>query len=156
GTRLVVLPHAPQQLGIGAAVPEHVVATGFDLFDDLRVVIADAAVQQDRGGQLEFVEDFKQPPIADPVAVIAPGEVARGLLAAANGIHPQPGAEREMLDVKRDIEGEPLAARPSVVLPLDDRRVGVAGMAGKFQHWSAPCWLNRDSKLSGCVSTTKA
>ncbi len=111
---------------------EHVVAAGFDLFDDLRVVIADAAVQQDRGGQLQLVEDLEQTPITDPVAVIAPGEIARRLLAAADRIHPQPGAQREMFDVERDVEGEPLAARPTVVFALDDWRIGVSAMAGEF------------------------
>ena len=57
-------------------------------------------------------------------------------------IHSQP-AEGEMLDVERDIEGEPLASRPTVVRPLDDRRIGISGMAGKFQHRDAPCWLGR-------------
>src|SRR6516162_9376134 len=137
GARLVVLPHRPQQLGVGAAVAEHVVAAGFDLFDDLRVVIADAAVQKNRGGQFELVQDFEQAPIADTVAVVAPGEIARGLLAAANRIHPQPGAEGEMLDVERDVEGEPLASRPAVVFALDDRRIAVSGVAGKFQHWGS-------------------
>src|SRR5262249_60548867 len=81
--------------------------------------------------------------IADPVAVIAPGEIARGLLAAAHRIHPQPGAEREMLDVERHIEGEPLASRPIVVFTLDDGRIGVAGMAGKFQHRGPPSPIER-------------
>src|SRR5262249_47645627 len=107
GARLVLLPHRPQQLGVSAAVAEHVIAAGFDLFHDLRVVIADAAVQKNRRGQFELVQDFEQAPIADPIAVVAPGEIARRLPAAPNRIHPQPGAEREMLDVERDIEGEP-------------------------------------------------
>ena len=38
GARLVGLPHAAHQLGIGAAVAEHVVAARFDLLDDLRIV----------------------------------------------------------------------------------------------------------------------
>src|SRR6516164_6891349 len=134
GTRLVLLPHRPQQFSVGAAVAEYVVTPGFDLFDDLRIVIADAAVQKDRSGQFELVEDLEQAPIADSVAVVAPGEIARGLLAASHRIHPEPGAEGEMLDIERDIEGEPLASRPVVVRPLDDRRIGVSGVAGKFQH----------------------
>jgi hypothetical protein len=141
GARLVMLPHAPQQLGIGTAMADHVITAGFDLFDDLRVVIADAAIQQDRGGQLQLVEDLEQAPIADPVAVIAPGEIARGLLTAADRIHPQSGAEREMLDIERDVEGEPLALRPTVVFALDDRGICVSAVAGKFQHWGAPCVL---------------
>jgi hypothetical protein len=64
-------------------------------------------------------------------------EIARRLLAAAHRIHSQP-AEGEMLDVERDIEGEPLASRPVVVFALDDRRIGVSGVAGKFQHGGTP------------------
>jgi hypothetical protein len=44
---------------------------------------------------------------------------------------PQPGAEREMLGVERDVEGEPLASRPTVLFPLDDRRIGVAVVGGE-------------------------
>ena len=110
---LVVLPHAAQQLGIGAAVADHVVAARFDLVDDLRIVVADRAVEQDGGRQLELVENLEQAPVADAVAVVAPGIVARGLLAAAHRVHADAGAEREMLDVERDVEGEPLAARPA-------------------------------------------
>ena len=36
--RFVVLPHRPQQFGIGAAMAEDVVATLLYLFDDLRVL----------------------------------------------------------------------------------------------------------------------
>jgi hypothetical protein len=135
--RLVLLPHRSQQFGVGAAVASHVVAAGFDLFHDLRVVVADAAVQKNRGKQFQLVQDLEQAPIADPVAVVAPGEIARRLLAAAHRIHSQP-AEGEMLDVERDIEGEPLASRPVVVFALDDRRIGVSGVAGKFQHGGTP------------------
>src|SRR5215470_15688203 len=134
GARLVLLPHRPQQLGVGAAVAEYVVTAGFDLFDDLGVVIADAAVEKNRSGQLELVQDLEQAPIADSVAVVAPGEIARGLLAAAHRIHPEAGAEGEMLDIERDVEGEPLASGPVVVFALDDRRIGVSGVSGKFQH----------------------
>ena len=102
--------------------------------DDVRIVVADAAVEQDGCRQLELVQDLEQAPVADPVTVVAPGEIARRLLAAADRVHAEPGAEREMLDVERDVEGEPLASGPSVVRPLDDRRIGIAGMARKCQH----------------------
>src|SRR5262245_5950390 len=135
---LVLLPHAPQQFCIGTSMAEHVVAARSDLFYDLRIVIAHAAVQQDRGGQLQLIEDFEQAPIADPIAIVAPREVARRLLTAADGIHAEPSAEREVLDVERDIEGEPLAIRPTVVFAFDDRRVGVPVVGGESQHWGAP------------------
>jgi hypothetical protein len=68
------------------------------------------------------------------VATVAPrGEIARRLLATAIGrIHAEAGAEREMLDIERDIEGEPLRSRPSVVRPLGDRRIGVWVWPGSF------------------------
>jgi hypothetical protein len=57
------------------------------LFDDLRIVIADAAVQKNRRGQFQLVQNFEQAPIPDPVAVVAPGEIARRLLAAQKLLH---------------------------------------------------------------------
>jgi hypothetical protein len=54
------------------------------LFDDLRIVIADAAVQKNRRGQFQLVQNFEQAPIPDPVAVVAPGEIARRLLRRKN------------------------------------------------------------------------
>ena len=133
--RFVMLPHWPQQLGIGAAMTENVIAARFDLFDELRVMVANTAVQENRRRQFQIVQDFEQAPISDPVAVIAPGEVACGLLAAAIGrIHPDPGAEREMFDVQRHIERQPLPVRPGVVWPVDDRRIGIARMTWKLQH----------------------
>jgi hypothetical protein len=68
GARLIVLPHSAQQLGIGAAVPEHVIAAGFDLVHDLRVVVADAAVQKDGGGSLSSsrISNSRQLPIRLP------------------------------------------------------------------------------------------
>ena len=88
GPRLVVLPHRHQKLGIGPAVAKDIVAARFDLFDELRIIVADAAVQQDRGRQFQLVEHFKQAPVPDPIAVVAPGKVSRRLLAAADRIHP--------------------------------------------------------------------
>src|SRR6185503_13203377 len=47
----------------------------------------------------------------------------------------------EMLDVEAEIDREPLAARPGVVLALGDRRIGVAvviGQANRVHHFLAP------------------
>ena len=95
-------------------------------------MIAHAAVQQDRGGQLQLVEDFEQAPIADAIAIVAPGEVARRLLTAADGIHADSRAEREVLDIERDIEGKPLATRPGVAAPehRPGRHPGAADAGG--------------------------
>src|SRR5262249_48782591 len=116
--RLVAFPERPQLLGIGAAVAAYVVAALLYLLDDVRIVMADHAVQQDGGRQLQLVQHREQAPVADAVAVVAPGIVAAGLRPAAVGrIHADPGPEREVLDVERDIEGEPLSLRPAVVRP---------------------------------------
>jgi hypothetical protein len=48
---------------------------------------ADAAVQKNRRGQFQLVQNFEPAPIPDPVAVVAPGEIARRLLAAQKLLH---------------------------------------------------------------------
>src|SRR5580704_6325768 len=128
---LIVLPHAAQQFGIGAAMAQYVVTARPDLVDDLRIVVADGAVEQDRGRQLQLVQDFEQAPISDAVAVVAPGEIARGLHPAAHRVHAEARAEGEVLDVERDVEGEPLAAGPGIFGALNDGRISITGMAGK-------------------------
>src|SRR6185503_4250260 len=80
---LVVLPHAAQYLGVSPAVTEHIIATLFDLLDDVRIFVAHRRIQQDRGRQLELVENLEEPPVADTIAVVAPGVVARGLRTRA-------------------------------------------------------------------------
>src|SRR5262249_41684548 len=140
GARLIMLPHPAQYFGIRAAVAENVIATRFDLLDDLGVVIANTTVQQDRRGQLQIVQDFEQAPISDSVAVVAPSEVSRRLLAGAvGGIHANAGAEREVFDIERHVERQPLSIGPRIVPPLDDRRIGVPRMSRKLQHSSSPC-----------------
>jgi len=47
---------------------------------------------------------------------------------------PVAGAEREMLDVEAEVDGEPLAAGPRIVRPLGDRRVGVAIVVRETEH----------------------
>src|SRR5262249_17258830 len=120
-------------------VAEHIVAALPDLCDDVRILVAHHAVEQDRGRQFELIEDFEQAPVADAVAVVAPGEVARGLRTGAIArIHSDAGAEGEMLDVERDVEREPFSLGPAVVGALHDRHEAVAGMARKLQHSSSP------------------
>jgi hypothetical protein len=57
-------------------------------FDDLGAFLdsfrADAAVQKNRRGQFQLVQNFEQALIPDLVAVVAPGEIARRPLAAQN------------------------------------------------------------------------
>ena len=90
-----------------------------------------------RRRQVELVEQFEAAPHADPVAVVAPGEGARIGRRAGHGQQMAVArAEGEMLDVEAEIDREPLAVRPGVVLALGDRRVGVAVVVGETEHWS--------------------
>jgi hypothetical protein len=61
----------------------------WNLFDDMRIGIADAAVQKNRRRQFQLVQNFEQAPIPDPVAVVAPGEIVRRLPAAQKLLFPE-------------------------------------------------------------------
>ena len=52
-------------------------------------------------------------------------------------------AKAEMLDVKRAIESQALAVRPGEVLPLGDRRIGVAIVLLQFHGRSFFTVLHR-------------
>src|SRR5262249_52825120 len=53
GAPLVVLPHAAEQFGVRASMSNHVIAACPDLLDDFRIIVADGAVEQDRGRKLQ-------------------------------------------------------------------------------------------------------
>ena len=95
--------------------------------DDLRRVVEHGGVDQMRRRQVELVEQFQAAPHADPVAVVAPGKGARIGRRVGDGEQVAlTCAESEMLDVQPEIDREPLAARPGIILALGDRRIGVA------------------------------
>ena len=99
----------------------------FSAVDDLRRVVEHRGVDQVRRRQVELVEQFEAAPHADPVAVVAPGEGARIGRRVGDGQQmPLARAEGEMLDVEAEIDREPLAARPGIILALGDRRIGIA------------------------------
>src|SRR5262245_37941727 len=133
---LVMLPERCVDLPGGAAMGDDVVAAFPDLLGEVRVLVADGAVQQDRARQLELLQQLEQPPLPDADSVIAPRVVARVLSLAMRRIGAEAGAERKMLDVACDIEGKPLAAGPAVVVPLVDVEVIVAIVPRKLQHAS--------------------
>jgi hypothetical protein len=73
-----------------------------------------------RRGQLQLVEKVEQAPDADAVAVVAPGVVAVRLrLAGLRRVVAESGAKSEPLDVGREDESEPLAARPAVIFSFN-------------------------------------
>src|SRR6185436_7586188 len=126
---LVGLPQPFQVLGVGAAVRDDLVAAGADRRHDLRRIFVQQAVGVMRRGQLELVEQLEQRPHADAVGVVAPRIVAMRLrLALLRRVVAEAGAEREPLDVGRQHEREALAARPAVVLALDQRDEIVAAV----------------------------
>src|SRR4029079_13165992 len=99
---LVVLPERAEGFRIGPPVRAHIVAATLDPLDDVGKILADQAVEQDRRGQPQLVEQAEDPPNPDAETVIAPGEVALRLRAAAlRGIGAAAGYERELLDVER-------------------------------------------------------
>ena len=78
----------------------HVIAAVFDPLDDLRSMLADQAVEQDRGRELQLVEHAEYAPDPDAKAVIAPSIVALGLRAATlRRIGAAACQKREILDV---------------------------------------------------------
>src|SRR6185295_109713 len=85
------------------------------------------------GRKRKLVEQVEQAPHPDAVAVVAPGEGARvGCRAFHRDRMAEAGAEREVLDVDAEIDGEALAVRPVVVRALGDRRIVVALVMRKF------------------------
>src|SRR5262245_34160022 len=120
---LVVLPQATQRLGIGATVAEHVVPALFDLLDDVRILLADCRIQQDRSRRLTPGAKLEEAPAADASAVVAPRVIAGGLRGGAIvRIDSLAGLKREVLDVERDVERKPVASRPRILLALRDRQ----------------------------------
>ena len=122
---LVGLPHAAMPLGIGAAVPDELVAARLQRIDDLRRVVEHRGVDQVRGRQVQFVEQLEAAPHAHAVAVVAPRKGARIGRRVGDGEQMALAcAEGEMLDVEAEIDRESLAARPGVVRAFGDRRIG--------------------------------
>src|SRR5215210_6462752 len=74
------------------------------------------------------------------MAVVAPRVVALRLArgSAERRVGSRPCAESEILDVRADIEREPLAARPVVDRTPIDHRILVARMGGQHQSTFAP------------------
>src|SRR5262249_53752900 len=103
----------------------------------------------------EFVEEVENAPDADAVAVVAPRVIALRLRCRAAGrIGAEAGAEGEVLDIVAEIDGEPLAAGPRVVLAAIDWHVVVA-VVGRQLHGArlqsgirggADCSIGRGSR----------
>ena len=73
---LVVFPHDVLPLGVGAAVPDVLVATLIEALADFGAGFQQGGIDVVRGRQLVFVQQVEIAPDADTVAVVAPGEIA--------------------------------------------------------------------------------
>jgi hypothetical protein len=91
---------------------------------DLGMVVKDHRVQVVRERAGELVEEVKDTPDADAVAVVAPRVVALRLWRRPTGrVGAEARAEGEVLDIVAEVDGEPLAAGPRVVFAAVDRHV---------------------------------
>ena len=131
--RFVVLPHRALPLRLRAAVPDDLVAPRAHPLHEVGAMRADEAAHVVRGRKLQLFEQIEEPPHADAMAVVAPRVVALRLAGGGpeRRIGSRPGAESEILDVRADIEREPLAARPVVGRTAIDHRVLVARVMGR-------------------------
>ena len=128
----IVLPKRISELGVGAAVRAYCVAPRLDTIDDVGIVLAYEAIEQDRRGKVQLVQHAEHPPNSDPQPVVAPRVVTLRLRTrgpvewiVADTCH-----KGKMFDVKTDIEGEPLAGGPVIEWPFLYRRVAIAAVAG--------------------------
>ena len=102
-------------LGIGAAVADDFIAAGAEGGDDLRAMVVQLRVQQNRDGQLQVREQVEKPPHTDAVAVLAPGPVVGvGMRNARRHRDAEPLAIGEVLHVEGDVERQSLALGPRV------------------------------------------
>ena len=137
--------HVGLALGVGIAVADDFVATLTNARGDLRHLFADRRIEQMAYRPLQFVHHIENAPDADAQAVVAPAEIANiGLRAERRRRMAEAFAKAEMLDIQRAIEGDALVVRPREVLPLGDRRIGVAIVFLQFHGGRALCFDGDD------------
>jgi hypothetical protein len=96
-------------------VADHFVAAVAVAGDQLGAVLVVLRVHDHADVDAQLVEQLGQAPAADPVAVLAPHPAALApRFGLAVEIDPATGAEREVLDVHRDVDGQALAVRPFI------------------------------------------
>jgi hypothetical protein len=100
------------------AVRDEFVAARVPGGDQSRTVIVEDAVEDHAGGKRQCIEHLEAAPGADAVAVLAPCMVEHVRLrrhrADASSLA---FAEREVLQVEAEVDGEPGAVGPAVVRP---------------------------------------
>ena len=132
--------------GIGAAMAGHLVAARPMGGHQVWRVVVHRAVEQHGRGHRDLIQQVQQPPAADPVAIVAPGEVQHIRLRPAGGeFGAQPFPEGEMLQIDAEIDGELRPTRPGIGGAPPPGRVVVASMgrqhrgsSARIQHVSLP------------------
>ena len=110
---LAILVELALAFGVGSSMAHNLVAARATGRHEIGRVVVHRAVDQGRHRQVERVESIEHVPGADPVAVIAPGEVEHvGLRPAGRQFGAKALAEGKMLQVEGEIDGKPAAARP--------------------------------------------
>src|SRR5439155_18249031 len=106
---LLLRLHLVEPQGIGFVVAEDLPAQLDRGFDDLRVMVADVAVEGRAGADAAPAQDIHDAPDADPVTVIAlrPGAHRGHSRAAVIGARGDAAGQREELDIRNDRDGEP-------------------------------------------------
>ena len=138
GNRLPLLLrlHLIEPQGIGLVVAEDLPAQFDRGFDDLRVVIADVAVQGRAGADPVFLQHIHDPPDADAVAVIAlrPGAHRGNRRLARIGASRDAAGQREEFDVGDDPDREAGAVGPIELWPVVDRGIGERAVIARFHR----------------------
>ena len=84
---------------------DDLVAARAERGDQLRRLVVEPGIDQHGGGQIEGVEGVAQPPRADAIAVVAPGEIEHvGLAERGHELRAEPVAELESLEIEREID----------------------------------------------------
>src|SRR6516162_3590198 len=132
-----VEPHA-----VGTVVAEDLPAELDRSADDLRVMVADVAVQRRASADAVLAQHIHQPPDADPVAIIAlrPG-AHRGWVAQLRARLTGDGAAQwKEFNIGDDPDREPGAAGPFELGTLVDRNIGKRAVIARL-HSTAPSVL---------------
>src|SRR5258708_7961434 len=103
--------------------------------EELRAVIVKSGIGDDGDRHAQRLEELEAAPRADAVAVVAPTVVQHiGFVARRPELRAQSLTERKVLEVVAEVNGKPAPARPAVVRPRVDRRIGIAAVV--LEHYS--------------------
>src|SRR5271156_1676558 len=110
---------------------DDLVAASAERGDQLRRLVVERRIDEHRGGQIEGIEGVAQPPRADAIAVVAPGEIEHvGLAERGRELRAEPGAELESLEIEREVDRKPLVSWPAIARAKGQGAVGVAAVGG--------------------------